>query len=544
VVGASQPVLKAVTLLVALVLLIACINTAILQMARSAYRSKELAIRAALGASPMQVARVLFLESALLSTAGAVLGLLVATASLKLTVTSIPFRIPRSSEIGVDSSALLFALLLMFLTSMGAGLVPAAGAIWPRFHTLHGRSSLSQRTRWAMSLLATVEVVGATILLSGSILAIQNFVRLASVEVGFPSDGLLTVSLRLQKTHYANRAALDDFQARVYRGIAAIPGVKECGGASHTPLLSGFLNYVSTRDSFDASSSDREMGGQSAASPGYFHAMGIRILSGREFNEFDRAGGERVAIVNETMARQYWPNQNPLGKQIRPGRSRESNPWHTVIGVVSDIHHFGLGAKPRPTLFLPFLQLPAAYEQLLGRTTAVAIRGSIDPSSLAQPIRRALTELDPDLASEIRPMGEIISESIAPQRFPTVVVAVFAFIALWLAGLGLYVVMSTVAARRMPEMGIRIALGASPGSIVMLMLRSAILLVFAGLILGTGGALVLSRWWRSILPDASAMNPAAIVLTALLLCITSILAAWWPARKAASADPASVIRAE
>jgi putative ABC transport system permease protein len=543
-VGTSQPVLMAVSVFASLVLLMACVNTAILQIACSVSRSKELAIRSAIGASPGQIARVLFFESAMMSLAGTALGLLLASASLRLTVTFSPFRMPRSGEIRIDAPALFVTVLLLILTSIASGLFPAAGAMKPVFHALNARNSLSQRMRWTMSLLAMVEVGAATILLSASFLAIQSFVRLASVNIGFPSEGLLTVALRLQKPNYPNRAALDSFQSKIYRRIGAIPGVKECAGSTHVPLLSGFVNLVSIRDSAEASSTDRELAGQSAVSPGYFHAMGIRLLGGREFSDFDHAGSERVAIVNESMARLYWPKQSALGKQVRSGAPRESNPWYTVVGVVSDIRHFGLAAQPRPTIFLHFSQLAPAFEQTLGRTTALAIRTSIDPSALVAPIRKALAEIDADLPSEIRPMNDIISESLAPQKFPTVVVAVFASIALWLSGLGLYVVMATVAAKRMPEMGIRMALGATRVSVVTLMLRSALTLVSVGLVVGIVGALLLSRSWRSILPDASVMNPWAIVCTALLLIVTSAFAAFWPARKAASADPASVIRSE
>jgi predicted permease len=543
-VGMSEPILMAVSVFASLVLLMACVNAAILQIARSASRSTELAIRSAIGASPGQIARVLFVESAMMSLAGTVLGLLLAAESLKLAVTFSPFRMPRSGEIRIDASALFVTVLLLILTSIASGLLPAASNAKPSFQALKARSSMSQRTRWTMSLLAVVEVGGATILLAASFLAIQSFVHLASMKIGFPSDGLLTVALRLHKANYPNRAALDAFQTRVYHRIIGIPGVKECGGSSHVPLASGLFNVLSIRDSTDSRSSDRELAGQSAVSPGYFRAMGIRVLAGREFSDFDGAGSERVAIVNESMARLYWPRQSALGKQVRSGPARESNPWYTVVGVVSDIRHFGLAAQPKPTVFLPFLQLAPAFEQTLGRTTALAIRTSIDPSALVTPIRKALAEMDADLPSEIRPMNDIISESIAPQKFPTVVVAVFASIALWLSGLGLYVVMATVAAKRMPEMGIRMALGATRGSVVMLMLRSALTLVSVGLAVGIAGALLQSRSWRSILPDASVMNPWAMACTALLLTVTSAFAAFWPARKAASADPASVIRAE
>jgi predicted permease len=542
VVAASRPVLIAVSVLVLFLLLIACVNVAILQVTRNVSRSNEFAIRAAIGAGPGQIMRVMFIESVILSVFGAILGLVLAAIGLNLTLSSTSFRIPRTSEIRIDAPALLFSVALLLIASLVSGVVPSVQLLGPQFRRLSVRSSMSHQTRWTMNVLAVSEIGSASILLLGSVLALQQFLRLASVDIGFPSERLMTVGVRLQKESHPDRAALDSFQSDVYSRLVAIPGVVACGGASHIPLLSGFLNFVSIRGASDAGTSQPEMVGQSAASPGYFHAMGIRLASGREFTAFDRAQSQPVAIVNETMARQYWPNQEALGKGIRLGRALEGNPWHTVVGVVGDIHHFGLAAAPRPTVYVPFLQLPPAYEQLLGRTTAIAVRTNGDPSRVAAQIRKTLYALGPEMAPEIRSMDDIISDSIAPRRFPTVVVTVFAFMALWLSGLGLYVVLSSVASMRMPEMGIRLALGAPRLSIVKLMLRSAFTLVCVGLGIGSAGAFLLLGSWRSIFPDAGKIDLAAIAWAVLFIGITGGIASYWPARRAASTDPAITIR--
>ncbi|MGA2326517.1 MAG: ABC transporter permease [Bryobacteraceae bacterium] len=520
---------------VALVLLIACANVANLLLARAGERQKEIAMRTALGAGRARILRQLLTESLLLGVVGGALGLLLAWWGVRLLPLVAPERYPFLKQTAIDLRVLCFTGLASLATGLMFGLAPALAASRAQvFETLKegGRGSGESRGRNRFrSALVVVEVALALLLIVGASLLMRSLVRLQDSKPGFNPNGLLTASISLPPSKYPESAQRVAFFHQLLDRVEALPGVE---AASITNLL-------------PLSGMNVGMGvlieGQPPPRPGempivfarvvdrrYFQAMQVPLQRGRLFTERD-AGAPRVAIVNETMARRFWPGQDPIGKRF--GNSRD---WITVVGVVGDMKHTSITQAPDAEYFEPYPQGPRSEMVLAVRTAA-------DPMRLAPALRNAVLELDPDQpVSRVVAMSRRLSDSIAPQRFSALLLGIFALVALALAAVGIYGVISFSVTRRTHEIGVRLALGARRNDVLGMVVLDAVGLALIGVAIGVAGGLALTRLLGSLLYGVSATDPVIFAAVSLVLTAVAALASFLPARRAARVDPIVALR--
>jgi putative ABC transport system permease protein len=531
---------------VTFVVLIACANVASLLLSRLLRRTKEFAIRTALGANRVRLFRQLLMESLLLSTSGGVLGLVLAFVGVQLTMKFNPTAIPRITETRIDQRVLLFALTLSVITGLVCALVPVSQLLAQGFtgslNEQDGRATSGKRTRILQHVLIVVEVAAALMLLVAVNLMTESFLRLAAVDLGFNTDTLLTVTVRLQKANYPSARELEAFQRQIYDRVSAVPGVRAVATSSYLPLVRGFQNYFSIRGEAPVAPARRELVAQASVSPGYFGVMGIPLNSGREFLEFDSQKAERVAIVDETMARRFWPGQNPLGRQIRHGLPDEPTQWYTVVGVVKGTVP-AIGWRPMPTIFTPFAQIPEGYENFLARPITIFVRADEKNfTPLIPSLRSVIAGIDPDLGSEVRIMDEVVSASLAESKVRAAILGVFGTVALWLSTIGIYGVVSTATSSETRNIGIRISLGARSRDVLLFVIGRGMLATALGLAFGVSLAFLLTRFMRTLLYEVSATDPKAFVAAAAVLLLASLLAIYLPARHATCIDPVVALR--
>ena len=541
---------------VALVLLIACANVANLQLARAAARSREIAVRVALGASPADLIRQLLTESVLLSLAGGVLGLVFALWGVPALLALNSRNLPPATVIGLDARVLLFTLLVSLITGLVFGLAPALRVSRTSLQeTLKegGRGAAGDRGGMALRrglVVATVAI--ALMLLVGAGLLIKSFTRLVGVDPGFRPDHLLTFNLALPRARYSNDTLRVAFFNRAVEAISAVPGVAAAGATQVLP----FSNNWST-SSFNVEGHVVEKGGnepwgdQRTVTPGYLAAMGVQLLKGRQFTQQDDGKSPVVAIVDEEMVRQYWPDQDPIGKRITYDDLTDSVvTWVQVVGVVRHTMHEGLDAEKRLQIYLPMQQDPQAV-------MTFAVRTSGDPLSAVPAVRAALKEVDPDVAmAGINPMDELIAVSTGPRRFSMVLLAVFSILAAGLAAIGLYGVMSYTVTQRAKELGVRLALGATPAGVQRLVMGQGARLAGIGVVAGLVAAFLLTNLFRvfdnaatikpseRLLFGVNANDPTTFVAISLFLLGVTLLATWLPARRATIVDPVVALRDE
>ncbi len=515
---------------VALVLLIACANVANLLLARAGSRQRELAMRTALGAGRGRLIRQLLTESTLLGLLGGGVGLLLAWWGVKLLPLVGPERFPFLKEASIDIRVLGFTLAATLLTGLLFGAAPALSASRARvYETLKeggaGTGESLGRNRFR-SALVVAEVALALLLMIGASLMMRSLLRLQETRPGFNPEGLLTASISLPMSKYPEPAQRAAFYNRMLDRIEVIPGVKAASMTSSLPLSGhnqgvglviegappprpGEVPILYTR------SVDRR----------YFQAMQVPLKRGRFFTEQD-SGAVRVAVINETMAKRYWPDKDPVGKRFGNGRD-----WITVVGVAGDLRHMSLAQTPDPEYFEPYPQNPRPEMVLTVRTGA-------DPMRLAPALRAAVREVDSDQpVSRLGSMSERVSESTASRRFSVALLAIFAALALALAAVGIYGVISFSVTRRTREIGIRMAMGARTGDVVRMVVGQAVLLAAIGVALGIAGGLALTRVIGSLLYNVSATDPATFVAVSLVLIGVAALASYIPARRAARIDP-------
>jgi putative ABC transport system permease protein len=533
---------------VTFVVLIACANVASLLLSRLLRRSKEFAIRMALGANRLQLFRQLLMESVLLSISGGALGLVLAFVGVQLTMKFNPTVIPRFTETRIDPWVLLFTLMVSALTGLICALVPVSQLLAPGFtgslNEQGGRATSGKTTRILQQVLIGVEVATALMLLVAVNLMTESFLRLAAVDLGFNTDRLLTVRVRLQKANYPSTRELEAFQRQIYESISASPGVRAVATSSYLPLVGGFENYFSIRGEAPIAPARRELVMQASVSPGYFRVMGIPLRSGREFSEFDSQKTDRVAIVDETMARRFWPRQNPLERQIRHGTPDEPTQWYTVVGVVKGTVP-AIGFRPIPTIFTPFAQIPEGYEDFLARPITIFVRAdNRNLNALIPGLRAVIAGIDPDLASEMRTMDEVLSGSLAESKFRAVALGVFGAVALWLSAIGIYGVVSTATSSETRNIGIRMSLGARSRDVLLFVIGRGMLATALGLAFGMSLAFLLTRFMRTLLYEVSATDPKAFVAAAAVLLLASLLATYLPARHATRVDPVIALRVQ
>jgi putative ABC transport system permease protein len=526
---------------VGLVLLIACANIANLQVARAAARRKEIAIRSALGAGPWRIARQTLTESLLLALIGGVVGALIAAWALDLIVKFGPENMPRLGEVGLDPRALGFALFVTLLTGLLFGLAPALqGARVSLSEALNesGRASGSGGREGVRlrNTLVIFETALAVVLLVGAGLLINSFVRLLRTPPGFNPEGVIIARTTLPEARYPEAGRGKAVYRQALERIAALPGVQQVSVASALPLASdwqiGFLVEGGGEREYHTAYG-------SWVSNDYFRAMGIPLKSGRVFTDEDRADTTPVVVINETMARRFWPGQDAIGKRIRWGGWNPPSGL-TIAGVVADVKFSSLEAETPPTIYMPVFQIPRIRRDaiFIARTTA-------DPSSLAAAMRREIATVDPDLpVYDARTMNHVMAESVAQRRFTMALLAIFAFAALSLAALGLYGVLSYAVTQRTREIGIRMALGGRRLDALKLVVGQGMKMAMIGALAGLIASLALTRLMKGLLFGVSASDPLTFVLAALLLTIVAFLACWIPARRATKVDPMVALRCE
>jgi putative ABC transport system permease protein len=532
---------------VGFVLLIACANVANLLLARAAARQKEIALRVALGASRMRLIRQFLTESVLLAAVGGALGLLLAVWGVSLLKSFIPESISQVGDIGVDAKVLGFTLLVSLLTGLVFGLAPATQASGFNLNeTLKegGRDSSSgSRGNRIRGALVVTEVAISLFLLVCAGLLINSFLRLRSVDPGFKVENLLTMGVVLPQEKYTTQERRSAFYKDLIGRVEALPGVRAAAVTNWIPLVNqGDSIGVSVEGHPDPppGQGKRPVVVTRVVSPNYFRAMGIQLLQGREFDEGrDRVDSPSVVLVSEALARRYWPGESAVGKRVNPGDPNDPADWCEVIGVVKDVRQFELAADPKPQMYFTYAQAGFFAPRHL------VVATDVDPLTVAGSVRSAVWEVDKDQpVSDVNTMEEVLSESLARQRFSMLLLGIFAALALVLAAVGLYGVMSYTVAQRTREIGLRMALGAQRGDVLRLVVGQGLKLVLLGVVIGLVASVALTRVMTSLLFGVSATDPATLAAISLLLIAVAALASYIPARRATRVDPLIALRYE
>ncbi|HKP87943.1 MAG TPA: ABC transporter permease [Blastocatellia bacterium] len=527
---------------VGLVLLIACANVANLLLARATARQKEIAIRTALGASRWRIVRQLLTESILLAVAGGSLGLLLANWGVKLIVAISPNSIPRSREISLDNRVLVFTIAVSALTGIIFGLVPALQMSKPDLNeTLKdaGRGSTSRR-HIARSVLVVAEVALTLVLLVGAGLMIRSFVRLQQVDPGFNYDNLLTFTITLPQRKYPEDQQKINFFEQLSERLRGLPGVETVGLTSGLPLgNNGWQTSFVIDGQPPPEPGKMPLTEAAVASPDYFQSIGIAVLKGRNFTEQDTKDAGRVALIDEEFAKRYWPDEDPIGKRYRAGGSDPRNPLIEVVGVVRRVKMDGLNQDSnRVQSYYPFRQLPGGGMTLTVKTTG-------DPMSIVSASRQQVLSLDADQPLyNVNTMQQLRADSIAPQRLNLMLFGIFGAVALILAAVGIYGVMAYTVTQRTHEIGIRMALGAQPSSVLGLVIRQGMSLAVAGLGIGIIGAWLATRVMSSFLFGISATDTVTFIAVPVVLAAVALAACAFPARRATKVDPMIALRYE
>jgi putative ABC transport system permease protein len=535
---------------VALVLLIACANVATLLISRAASRQKEVALRTTLGATRVRLLRQMLTESLLLAFIGGSLGLAFASWVKILLLSLVPASVPLPRDIPIGGSMIVFVIAASFLTTVLFGLVPAlqvtAKALLGPLQE-GGRRGTSGRLRHRLQgFFVTVEFALALVLLIGSGLLIRSFAKLLETDPGFRPDQVLTLKIPIPSERYTQAAKVRQFYEQLLDRAGNIPGVKAVGLTSDLPLNGCGTIAIQIEGERNAGGETPQAICQTWQVGDYFQTLGIPLLKGRPFTLEDRIDTQPVAIISVTTGRRFWPGQDPIGKRIRWG---VYTPWQTIVGIVGDVHDEPLGQPVQLHVYRPYLQMGDLFfeDSRFGevRSMNLAVRSQTDPASLTSAVIGQIHSLDPDLAVEhIRTMAQVISSSVAGPRFNTLLLGVFAGLALFLAAIGIYGVMTYAITQQTHEIGIRLALGAQPRNVLHLVLRRGVCLAGVGAAFGVAAALALTRLMAGLLYDVSATDPVTFSCVVLLLLVIALLACYVPARRAMRVDPMVALRYE
>jgi len=532
---------------VGFVLLIACANVANLMLSRAVARQQEIAVRTALGASRWHIVRSLLTESLLLSLGGGALGILLCLFTIQWIHLWGTKSIPRLQDVGIDGRLLLFTLLLSVSSGVLFGLVPALRVARLDLNSSlkdAGRGSAGTGTVWGRSnnlrrLLVVAELALSVVLLIGAGLLIRSFARLQDVSPGFNPRGVLTFDLTMTGRKYNDKQTVLNTYRQLWERFEHSPGAIAAGGVTSLPLSEAFAWTPITVEGRTPLAGEKFLNADERIVLGhYFEAMEIPLRRGRFFNEQDDTTKPVVVIVDEYMANQLWPGQDPIGKRIHIVELPSKDPWQTVVGVVGRVKQDSLDSNPRIAFYLAHTQFPT-------RAMTVALRSRTDPAAMLSSTKSELYNLDPDLPMyHLRTMEQRVNESLARRRFSTFLLGVFASVALTLATIGIYGVMAYLVNQGTRELGIRIALGASQRNIVTLVVRQGMTLAFSGVMIGLAAAFPLTRLIRSMLFGVGATDPTTFVGISSLLAMIALLASYLPAQRAARIDPLVSLRSE
>jgi putative ABC transport system permease protein len=552
-----RPLLFVLLGAVGFLLLIACTNVANLLLGRAVRRQREVAVRAALGSGRWRLIRQLLTESVVLSILGGLAGLLVAVWAIDAAVSFIPpGSLPRVGEVDLNVHALAFTLALSLASGMLFGLAPALHLSSPDITAALKSAGLTQTVRSRFfDVLVVAEVALAFVLLVGAGLLMKSFLRLTSVDPGFKPESVLTISVTLPEGTYATSVEMRRFAREALDGIHRVPGIVHAGAVNWLPLGGMLLS-----GDFVVEDVPQLPPGLVAAKPAvsadYFQAMGIPLRSGRLFTDRDTDAAPGVAIVSENLARQVWPGQSAVGKRIKVGFGNPAGqPWVSVVGIVGDVKQTALGDDTRPALYLPWEQAGRgadntdraglAARSFLLRNLTFVIRTAVDPMSAAATVGREIRRLDASLPFDrIQTMRQWVADSVSEPRFRSAVFGSFAALAIALVGVGILGVIAHAVSRRTQEIGIRIALGAQQIDVLTLVVRHALLVTIAGIMLGAAAAAILTRLLAAFLYEVRPLDPATFLVAAVILIGVAFAASFVPARRASSVDPVVALRSE
>lgn len=520
------------------VLLVACANVANLLVARATSRHRELSIRAALGATRLRLVRQLLTESVLLAICGGAAGLLLARWGLKALVALAPASLPRMNNIHLDSGVLVFSLLLSVLTGLVFGVGPALiGA------DVHISESLKQGTRGAVgrrgrfqSALVVIELAVALMLLSVAGLLTRSFMQLTQVDLGFQPANAVAMRISLPETKYPQREQIMAFTDAVLDRLQPLPGVQSVGVTNALPIVGEWLTTLSIDERPTVAMSDKPPTNYYAVTPGYFGAIGARLVRGRLFTEQDDVQAPRVTVINETLARQYFPNEEPLGKRITLGEPAEVS--REIVGIVADTKRYGVDKPTSSQTYAPFAQRPFSTFSIVLRTSgsSVALNGAL---------RLAVYAVDKDQPiGAIEPLEQIVANTIAKQRFSMLLITIFSVVALVIATVGIYGVMAYIVLQRRSEIGIRMALGARRLDVFRLILVRGSRLIGLGIFAGLFATFLTGRTIRSMLFQTNNYDSVTLIATTVILATVALIACLFPALRAMNVDPIVPLREE
>ncbi|MFZ0319032.1 MAG: ABC transporter permease [Candidatus Sulfotelmatobacter sp.] len=531
---------------VGLVLLIACANAAGLALARDAKRQKEIAVRLALGVTRLRLLRQFMTESLLLAIFGGAAGILLALAGTHFLLMLFPtdvanLNIPKITEIPIDRGVFLFAIAVTLLTGVLSGIVPVLKALRTEADLAikdisRGNSRQSNRSR---SAIVIGEIALSLVLLTGAGLVATSFRKVVNTDLGFQADHLLSMQVFLPPDHYPSSGeARRLFVEQVVKKLNAMPGVKSAAVTNFLPL-SGFwgtINFL-RRGQSPPQGGDGPEADNLIITPEYLHTMNIALLRGRTFSDADRNGGLQVAMINETLAKQYFKDRDPIGEELNLG-SGDKPDWWQIVGVTGDVKSFGQDQPTHANVYRPFDQIPFPL-------VAFTLRTETDPASMVQAAEQTLWSVDPNLpVLKAVPMDLLANQTLAVRRASSVLISSFAFLALILSCIGIYGVMAYTVAQRTQEIGVRMALGAERANVLRMIMRFAIRLMFAGVIIGLVGAFASSRFLASLLFEVSPISPLIFSVAIAVLVAVTLLASYPPARRAASIEPIRALRTE
>jgi predicted permease len=555
-VAQTRPLLRALFMAVAVVLLIACVNLAGLMLVRAIRRQREIALRMALGARAAALLRQAMLESLVLSLSGGVVGLGLAAVSLRVGRSLLPESLPRINEIALNWKVVGFALLLAVVTGLLCGLAPAFAALRTNVNgTLKdgGRSGTTGGGHARLrSTLVVAEIAIAMILLAASGLLLRSFENMRSVDLGFKPERVAVAAYGLPQRQYSTQASVDAFNRELLERLRQVPGAEAVGLTSEIPASGRGGNETFVVEGYvPPKGAAMNLATPAHVIGDYFGAMGIELLRGREFTEADKADKPLVVVVNHKLAEHYWPNQDPIGKRMRIGTAEMQTPWMTIVGEVGDVKLSSPDEATKEQFFTPVDQEEAdagalaSADDLNGDGGYIALRSALPPEQMENALRSVVRAIDPQLPlTQVKTMEEAVSASEAPRRFNTVLITSFASAAVILAVLGIYSVIAFSVASRVQELAIRMALGSQRAGILRLIVESGAKLAAVGCVLGLAGAAAASTLLRSMLFGVSPFDPVVLLLAAMGVLLLAIGASTIPAMRAASIDPMRALREE
>ena len=549
--GGSRTVLWVAFAAVGFVLLIACADIASLMLARAMGREREIAVRSALGAGRGRLIRQLLAESAVLAVVGSVLGLVLAVWLSQALVALAPPTLPRLHEIGIDGRILLFTAALTVVTALLCGILPALELSRPRGEALKegARVSTGQRERRIFGALVAAQLAIAVVLLVGGGLLLRSFSKLMAVDPGFRAERVLTLATSLPAQAYRDAASVRGFYTRLVDDLSEVPGVSAVGASTELPLGVRERRGFTLEQESPAARDLPHSVAHECVTGRYFEAVGIPLKRGRYFTASDAQQSEPVAIINETFARRFWGTADPVGQRMAWGNTASHGPWMRIVGVVGDVKQGALNTETVPHTYTPWLQVADAMMAdnivAMMRSLRIAVRGEVEPGALARTVRARIRALDPALpVASVQTMKEIVSRSAAVPRFNALLVSLFAALALLLAAIGVGGMLATSISRRLPELGVRMALGAQRRTLVAMVIRHGMVLTAAGLAVGLPSAWLLSRVLSSLLFEISPRDPITFATVAAVLSVVALVACAIPAWRVTRVDPITVLRME